>query len=78
MLLASFGVLNVLCHYFMRVFGSVFSVLTTIVASVDKSCISRAAASTFEVEAIIMITSDRWIDIRRSGLFSSVESRVEI
>ena len=48
MLWASFRVLNVLCHYVAHALGLVFSVLNTIVASVDESCVSRAAASTSE------------------------------
>ena len=64
----SFGVLN-LCHYVAYAPGLLFSILTATVASVYESCV---------VKAIIMIASDHWIDIRRSGLFSSVELRVEI
>ena len=37
-----------LCHYVARVPRSVFSVLNVTVASVDESCVSRAAASTSE------------------------------
>ena len=70
---ASFGVLNVLRHYVARALGSIFSVLTITVASVNESCVSRAAVSTSET-----IASDRWINIRCSGLFSSVRLRVEI
>ena len=44
----SFGVLNILCHYVARALGLVFSVLTATVASVDESCVSRAAVSTSE------------------------------
>ena len=77
MLWASFRVLIVFFHYFVRAPRHVFSVLTATVASVYESWVSKVAAS-LKVEAIITIASDCWIDIRRSGLFSSIGLGVEI
>ena len=59
-------------HYITLEPGPVFSVPDANITSVYKSHILRAATSTSEVEAIITTASDSWIDIRHSGLFSSV------
>ena len=48
MLWASFRVLNVLRHYVKRALGMFFSVLTTTVASVGESQVSRVTSSTSE------------------------------
>ena len=46
MLWASFGVLNILCHYVAHALRLVFLVLTIAIASVNESSVSRAAALT--------------------------------
>ena len=48
MLWALFGVLNVFYRYVACALGPDFLVLNTIIALVDESHVSRAAASTFE------------------------------
>ena len=51
---ASFGVLNVLCHYVANALRLIFLVLTTTVASIDETCVSKAAASTSEGSRLLL------------------------